>query len=130
MSSALIAAGVVLNYVYKTQGKEIVHLNQISIERSSEYLKLDHFTCRNLGYPKLLWPNHPTLFSLMDKCSSGMGMDMVTLFPLSPLRNRVNINKRLDAIESLTQHRDISVIRGMDEIFKKLVDVGKELPRG
>ena len=31
--------------------------------------------------------------------------------------------KRLDAIESLTRYRDISVIRGMDEIFKKLVDV-------
>ena len=124
MSSALIAAGVVLNYVYKTQGKEIVHLNQISIERSGEYLKLDHFTCRNLELSETIYgQNHPTLFSLMDKCSSGMGSRWLRYSLYHPLRDRVNINKRLDAIESLTRHRDISVIRGMDEIFKKLVDV-------
>ena len=102
MSLAIGACGALLDYARKTQGQALAHVNAVQAERSTEFLRLDAATRRNLELTETLRGEPaPTLFSQIDRCASGMGSRLLRHWLHHPLRDRDAVTKRHEAIDGL-----------------------------
>ena len=71
---AVAAAGALLHYARETQSGTPPHVQSIAVEVEADYLGLDAATRRNLELTETLRGQPaPTLFSLLDRCITGMG---------------------------------------------------------
>ncbi|MDR2925917.1 MAG: DNA mismatch repair protein MutS [Azoarcus sp.] len=74
MSVAVGAAGALLDYARATQRQSLAHVTGLTVERDSEFLRLDAATRRNLELTETLRGEPaPTLLSLLDVCVTSMG---------------------------------------------------------
>ena len=96
------AAAALLSYAEHTQGGALAHVSQLAVQRASELLELPPATRRNLELTQTLRGEAaPTLLSLLDTCSSGMGSRALRHWLTYPLRERGVASARHDAIEAL-----------------------------
>jgi DNA mismatch repair protein MutS len=105
---ALAAACAVLQYARDTQFAaqegQLNHVTQVRLEQESDYVALDAITRRNLELTETLrGETQPTLFTLLDRCATGMGSRWLKQALHHPLRDLNIIVQRLDAIDSLLQ---------------------------
>jgi DNA mismatch repair protein MutS len=71
---ALAAAGALYRYAQATQMQALGHVTALTLERESQYLRLDAATRRNLEITETLRGEPaPTLLSLLDTCATAMG---------------------------------------------------------
>ncbi len=92
-------------YLVVKELKDISHFGNVQIIESDSYLRLDVQTVRNLELFETLRlkERQYSLIWLLDKCKTSMGSRMLKSFISSPLKNKIEINKRLDIIENLNQ---------------------------
>jgi DNA mismatch repair protein MutS len=103
LSLALGACGALLEYARSTQGKALTHITAVRAERAGDYLRLDAATRRNLELTETLRGEPaPTLYSLLDRCATGMGSRMLRHWLHHPLRDRATLAARHDAVDRLT----------------------------
>jgi DNA mismatch repair protein MutS len=101
-SLALGACGALLDYAKKTQGQALAHVTAVTAERSGEFLRLDAATRRNLELTETLRGEPaPSLFSVLDRCASGMGSRLLRHWLHHPLRDRDAVANRHSAVEAL-----------------------------
>ena len=101
---ALGPAGALLEYVRSTQGGALPQLSGLRIEHASQYIELDAATRRNLELTETIRGEAaPTLFSLLDHCSTGMGSRLLAHWLHHPLRNHARILERQSAIGALLE---------------------------
>ncbi|WP_242921049.1 DNA mismatch repair protein MutS [Pontibacter liquoris] len=115
MREGIIAAGAILHYLSETQHHEISHIATISRLEEDKYVWLDRFTVRNL---ELLYPQHPEgvpLIEVLDQTVTPMGARLLKKWVVLPLKDVVQIRRRLDTVEALTQHREL-----LDELTQHL----------
>jgi DNA mismatch repair protein MutS len=99
---AQCAAAALLSYAEHTQGRALRHVNQLSVERTSDLLDLPPATHRNLELTQTLRSeDSPTLLSLLDTCRSGMGSRCLRHWLTHPLRERRQATQRHEAITRL-----------------------------
>jgi DNA mismatch repair protein MutS len=99
---AIGAAGALLEYARTTQGTALVHVTGIKVDSESEYIHLDAATRRNLELTETLRGERaPTLLSLLDACATSMGSRLLRHTLHHPLRDRVLLSERLDAVTTL-----------------------------
>ena len=115
----LEAAGALLGYAKLTQGKSITHVRGLKIYSADDYVRMDAATRRNLEITQTLrGDTAPTLLSLMDTCACNMGSRLLNQWLHHPLRDRVALRKRLDAVENLAaSHAEVNAL------LKPVVDV-------
>ena len=102
LGPALGAAGALFEYARATQGTSIAHVRSLSVERDSEYVRMDAATRRNLEISETLRGEPaPTLLSLLDTCATGMGSRWLRHALHHPLRDRQIVKARLDAVATL-----------------------------
>ncbi|MSQ59043.1 MAG: DNA mismatch repair protein MutS [Betaproteobacteria bacterium] len=102
LNLALGAAGALFEYCKSTQTQSLAHIRTIAREPSDQYVRLDAQTRRNLEISETLrGENAPTLFSLLDDCASSMGSRTLRRWLHHPLRDRTEIEARLEAVETL-----------------------------
>src|SRR6185503_6175043 len=102
LGPALGAAGALFEYARATQGTAIAHVRALSVERDSEYVRMDAATRRNLELSETLRGEAaPTLLSLLDTCATGMGSRWLRHALHHPLRDRELVSSRLDAVAKL-----------------------------
>ena len=119
MTLAIGACGALLDYAARTQGQALAHVSAVRAERAGEYLRLDAATRRNLELTETLRGEPaPTLFSLLDECACGMGSRLLRHWLHHPLRDRKEIEKRLDAVAALQP-----VSTEIHSLFRKFSDV-------
>jgi DNA mismatch repair protein MutS len=107
LALAVGACGALLDYARKTQGQALAHVNAVTAERASDYLRLDAATRRNLELTETLRGEPaPTLFSCLDRCASGMGSRLLRHWLHHPLRDHAALGARHAAVEALLQHAD------------------------
>jgi DNA mismatch repair protein MutS len=71
---AIAAAGALLRYAQATQARALPHLQVLIVERDATFLGIDTATRRNLELTETLRGQPaPTVFSLLDNCSTTMG---------------------------------------------------------
>ena len=100
--SAVIAAGVVLEYLKRTKQGALEHLDGLRFYERSTCLELDAVTVRNLELVDPLFAgedSHTTLLWAMDACLTPMGKRLLRARLLRPGRSVAELRGRYDAIE-------------------------------
>jgi DNA mismatch repair protein MutS len=99
---ALGAAGALLGYCRHTQQSTLPHVTGLRVERESEFVLMDAPTRRNLEITETLGgAESPTLFSLLDRCSTSMGSRRLRHWLHHPLRDTSVLVRRQAGIEAL-----------------------------
>jgi DNA mismatch repair protein MutS len=102
LGEAHAAASALLGYAEHTQGRALSHVHTLQVVRSGELIELPQTTRRNLELTQTLrGEDSPTLFSLLDTCTTGMGSRLLKNWLLSPRRDRSQAAARLEAISTL-----------------------------
>ncbi|SFN23625.1 DNA mismatch repair protein MutS [Formivibrio citricus] len=97
-------AGALLEYVRSTQGGALPQLLGLRVEHHTQYIELDAATRRNLEITETIRGEAaPTLFSLLDHCSTGMGSRLLAHWLHHPLRSHARILERQSAIGALLE---------------------------
>jgi DNA mismatch repair protein MutS len=102
LNEAHAAASALLGYAEHTQGRALSHVQGLQVVRSGELIELPQTTRRNLELTQTLrGEDSPTLFSLLDTCTTGMGSRALKSWLLTPRRDRAQAAARLEAITHL-----------------------------
>ncbi|MDR2240009.1 MAG: DNA mismatch repair protein MutS [Zoogloeaceae bacterium] len=100
--AALDAAGALYQYARTTQNQALAHITAITLERESEWLRLDAATRRNLELTETLRGEpSPTLLSLLDDCRCAMGSRWLRHCLHHPLADRAQAAARHEAVAEL-----------------------------
>lgn len=116
-TDAINAAGAVLYYLEMTEHKEVSHINNIRLIDEGRYVSIDHFTLRNL---EILEPNTAggsSLFSIINRTVTPMGMRLLKQWLAMPLNDMKEIHLR----QSVTRH----LIEQSEEGYNLRTQVGK-----
>ncbi|HUG78946.1 MAG TPA: DNA mismatch repair protein MutS, partial [Burkholderiales bacterium] len=119
LTLAIGACGALLEYAGRTQGQALAHVAAVSAERSGEYLRLDAATRRNLELTETLRGEPaPTLYSLLDRCATGMGSRLLRHWLHNPLRDRAVLAERHAAVDALLERYEpiAKVLRGFADV--------------
>jgi DNA mismatch repair protein MutS len=104
MPLAISAAGALLQYVQETQQAALPHISSLGVERHDEAIIIDAATRRNLEIEQSgSGEAHHTLAGILDNTSTVMGSRLLRRWLNRPLRDRAQVNARLDAIEELLE---------------------------
>ncbi len=102
LTTAHAAASALLAFAEATQGQSLAHVRRLTVHRASDLVELPPTTQRNLELTQTLrGETAPTLLSLIDTCSTGMGSRLLRQWLLLPSRDRDVAAQRHDAIEVL-----------------------------
>ena len=119
----IAAAGALIEYLRETQKHSLANLSTIKVINRDRFMTLDGNAVRNLEllrnnaenkkYGSLLW--------ILDKTKTGMGARMLSRMLLSPLKDRAEINYRLDGVEELYNSAVVRV--GLSETLGGMNDI-------
>jgi DNA mismatch repair protein MutS len=130
LSSGMIAAGAVLDYLRETRSQSsLSHVTHISRYDAGEYLTLDNTTRRNLEIfaPIMGEAKDASLLAVLDETATPMGARLLRSWLARPLRSKERIIHRLDAIELLSEHRELRDKLRME--FRELGDIERLVGR-
>ncbi|NND72650.1 MAG: DNA mismatch repair protein MutS [Rhodothermales bacterium] len=123
MSSAIIAAGVALNYVKDSQKMAPSYVRSIGLLDNSQYMLLDAQTRRNL---ELI--NSPgsgaredSLLAILDDTKTPMGARNLRRWLLNPLKSADLIQLRIDAVAAAAA--DGTFRRRLQDILEEISDI-------
>jgi DNA mismatch repair protein MutS len=103
-SVAITAAGALLRYTQATQGRNLRHINSLTLETTEEFIGLDAVTRRNLELTETIrGQESPTLFSLLDHCRTSMGSRLLRYWLHHPSRAQQQAIARHQAIAMLIE---------------------------
>ncbi|MCF6438931.1 DNA mismatch repair protein MutS [Pseudoalteromonas luteoviolacea] len=117
-SAGLIAAGCVMQYVKDTQRTALPHIRAITLEKNEHAVILDAATRKNLELTvNLSGSIDNTLAQVLDKTATPMGSRLLKRRIHTPVRDRVELNARLNAISSiLDMHLGIELYDALRQI--------------
>ncbi len=100
----LIAAGVLLQYLYDTQKTDMAHFTHLYPYLTNKFMLLDSSTRRNLELAETMREKtkRGTLLWVLDKTKTAMGGRMLRHDIEQPLIDKDEINKRLDSVEAFS----------------------------
>ena len=145
LSLGIGAAGCLLQYVKETQRVALPHLRGLRTETRDDALILDAATRRNLELTRSLsaaaspGPGGPhdqhTLAGIMDRTATAMGARLLRRWINRPLRDRVAVGERHQAIEALllsgafeALREELAAIGDLERILAR-VALGSARPR-
>ena len=105
-TAAKEAVATLLDYLHSTVMTDLTHLNKLTYLDASENLVVDTYTLRNLEITRNLRDGgkKDTLLAVLDFTETAMGSRLLKKRLEYPLLNIVAIDRRLDAVEELTQN--------------------------
>ncbi|MBD5344968.1 MAG: DNA mismatch repair protein MutS [Bacteroides sp.] len=119
LHEALIASGAILHYLDITQHTRTAHITRLALIEEEKYVRLDRFTIRNLELIQALNEEGKSLLDVLDRTVSPMGARMLRRWMLFPLKDPVEINKRLDIVEYFFRDPE-----GREELREHLARIG------
>ena len=99
----MIAAGSLLQYLYRTQKSEMSHITTIRPYTTGRYMIIDTSTRRNLELTETLREKNKrgSLLWVLDKTKTAMGARLLRNYIEQPLIEKKGIIERQDAVEEL-----------------------------
>ena len=103
MTSGVIAAGAMFQYLYETQKNSMGQMTRITPYYSDRYMLLDSATRRNLELVETLREKQKkgSLLGILDRTKTAMGARMMRSFVEQPLIRAEEIRERLQAVQEL-----------------------------
>lgn len=125
----IISLGMLLNYLYNTQKTSLEHINKIQFYCIGDYLQIDSNTRRNLELIETMRgkKGQGTLYWVLDNTTTAMGGRLLRKWIEQPLKNKIKINNRLDAIEELFDN--VLISNNIKEHLKKVYDIERLIGR-
>jgi len=103
LSTALIAAGVLIDYARDTQRSRLPHVTAISVENRDDAVVIDAASRRNLEIDiNLGGTSDNTLASVLDTCTTAMGSRLLKRWLNRPLRQREIVEGRQAGVALLS----------------------------
>ena len=136
LRAGIIAAGAILRYLELTQHTQLQHITTISRIEEERYVRLDKFTVRNLELLQPMNDGGRSLLDVLDRTITPMGARMLHRWLLFPLRDTLQINRRLDIVDHYFRQPEfrelmteqLHLIGDLERITSK-VSVGRVSPR-
>ncbi len=126
-TSAIKAAGCLIQYAKDTQRNQLPHITVLSKETRSEFIMLDSASRKNLELDiNLSGDSKHTLAWIMDACKTPMGSRLLRRWLNQPLRNREEVMERQKAVSIL---RENYLFDTLQESLKHIGDVERILSR-
>jgi DNA mismatch repair protein MutS len=111
--AAIVAAGVLLDYVQETQKSSVPHLRGLSLEVDSAFLGLDAISRRNLELESTRSGDRgATLIGILDTSKTSMGRRRLRRWINNPVRDRSILSARHTAVEQLISSNLWEPLRG------------------
>ena len=100
----IISSGIILHYLKETKHEDNSNILSISRIEEDKYLWMDKFTIRNLEL--FFSPNQgaKTLIQILDQTETSMGSRMISRWLALPLKNKAEINKRLEIVNYFNEN--------------------------
>lgn len=126
---AVMALGILINYLYKTQKTSLEQLNKLHFYNVGEYLYLDSSTRKNLELIETVRgkKGQGTLYNVLDYTNTAMGGRQLKKWIEEPLKNIILINNRLDAVEEL--YNNVMISNNIKECLKTVYDIERLISR-
>ncbi len=123
------SVGALLSYLKETQKQEVEHLSDLQIKDVGGCMLLDRATIRNLEITESLYDKRTqgSLFGILDACGSAMGSRKLKSWLREPLIEKTAIQKRLNAVEELTDN--ILIRNNLKESLRAVYDLERILAR-
>ena len=136
LDCGIIAAGAILHYISEAQHHKLGHISKISRIEEDKYVWLDRFTTRNLELIHSQHTNGSTLIDVIDDTVTPMGGRLMKRWTVLPLKEKKQINARLNAVKSLLENEEtrfalgerLKEINDLERLASK-VAVGKVNPK-
>ncbi len=127
LTTAIAAAGALLNYVKDTQRNELPHIRSMYMESQSGAVILDAATRRNLEIDQTLSGGEEnTLCSVYDSTVTAMGARHLRRWLHRPISDQAAIEDRLSAVEAVKAKYRFESLR---EALKEIADLERILSR-
>lgn len=127
MPLAIQAAGCLLNYAQQTQQSALPQLRSLSVEQTTDFIKIDPQSRRNLELEtNLSGGKEHTLLSVIDKTLTPMGGRLLRRWLLQPTRQQQTIVNRQNSIASLI---DSQQVESLQTLLKPLGDIERIVTR-
>jgi DNA mismatch repair protein MutS len=108
LNDAIIAAGAALHYLRDTEHPHLQHITGIQRIEQDDFLWMDRFTIRNLELLNSSVENGHTLLNTIDTTVTPMGARLLRRWLVLPLRDKNQINERLDVVEHFVRETDLA----------------------
>ncbi|MCH8903546.1 MAG: DNA mismatch repair protein MutS [Bacteroidetes bacterium] len=136
LTSGIIAAGAAIHYLNETAHSNLQHISTISRIEKGAHIWMDKFTIRNLELVHSPNENGASLLDVLDSTGSPMGARQLRRWILLPLKDKTQIEERLEVVEYLIKNpalndglkQSIKEIGDMERLIAK-VPLGKINPR-
>ncbi len=125
LTTALGAAGAILNYVKLTQRAALPHIQAIHVEQSSDAVQMDAATQRNLELIASLSGGTTSLFSTINCTATAMGARLLKRWLQRPIRNNDELQRRYQAVSAL-QKQDLTTL---EQHLRAIGDLERVLSR-
>ncbi len=136
LSTAIISAGAIVQYLQDTQHHSLKHIKAISRIEEDAYVWLDGFTLKNLEIFDSPHKDAITLLQTLDQTVSPMGARLLRRWLMFPLKDLRIIEDRQQTVEfflqnEIQQQQAIQLIKEAGDIERLIskVSVGKINPR-
>ena len=109
LRNAVIASGVLLNYLKDTQKVNLSHLNRLSLFNPSDFMLLDYSTKRNLEITSTMQEGERegSLISILDKTETPMGGRLLKRWISAPLKKLTPILQRQNSVNDLYENKTL-----------------------
>ena len=126
---SISAAGALVHYLRNTQKTSLKYINKIKLYVPSSHMVLDSSTMRNLELLTNIKENSArgSLFSVLNKTQTAMGIRLLKKFILEPLIEKSLINQRLNCISEL--YNDTLLRAELIDILKDINDIERTISR-
>jgi DNA mismatch repair protein MutS len=121
LHEGIVAAGAVLHYLKDTEHPHLQHISSIQRLDREDYLWMDKFTIRNLELLSTPAENGKTLLQVLDHSVSPMGARLLKRWIVLPLKNKIQIEERLNLVEFLI--REVELKEKLLEAIRQCGDV-------
>ncbi len=137
-SPELVVLGVLVTYAKENSRSTLAHVQHISLYGDNDFVGLDESTQRNLELVRAMQDGGKryTLLSVLDETSTPMGSRLVASWIVHPLRDRDEIDRRLDGVQALYQEQltlsrvrdELSSVRDLERLAGRIA-MGKAHPK-
>ncbi len=133
---AVISAGAIMHYLSETKHDKLKHITNLRRIEADYYVWLDRFTIRNLELLHSGNSDATTLIDVIDNTQSPMGARLIKRWLVLPLKDRAQIEERLDIVEYFYKNNEealslTSLIKTVGDIERLIskVSIAKVNPR-
>lgn len=127
MTSGLKAAGSLLYYLDQTEHRQTKHINTIRRIDEDSYVWLDSFSQRNLEIFNSSGIGGKSLYEVINKTTTAMGARMLKRWLSLPLKNREQIEERLNTTDYLVKNETFSY--NIKNILTQICDIERLLSK-